>query len=74
MTYADKRDRRAGCSTFLKMIGNKRYGYEKVEGDVTYGGTSAEKMGKDFRGEILYNPEDDFRMLFRVDDMLMELG
>lgn len=49
----------AGCSTFLKMFGNQRFGYKEIKGDVTYGGTSAEKMGKNFRGEVLYNPEDD---------------
>jgi ATP-binding cassette, subfamily G (WHITE), member 2, SNQ2 len=49
----------AGCSTFLKVLGNQRFGYEGVEGEVTYGGTDAKKMAKDFRGEVLYNPEDD---------------
>ena len=49
----------AGCSTFLKVLGNQRFGYEEVDGEVTYGGTDAKKMAKDFRGEVLYNPEDD---------------
>jgi ATP-binding cassette subfamily G (WHITE) protein 2 (SNQ2) len=49
----------SGCSTFLKVLGNQRFGYEDVQGDVTYGGTDAKKMAKDFRGEVLYNPEDD---------------
>ncbi|KAF2667759.1 hypothetical protein BT63DRAFT_447490 [Microthyrium microscopicum] len=49
----------SGCSTFLKVIGNQRFGYEAVDGEVTYGGTSAAEMGKKFRGEVLYNPEDD---------------
>ena len=49
----------SGCSTFLKVLANQRYGYESVEGDVTYGGTDAKIMGKDYRGEVLYNPEDD---------------
>lgn len=49
----------AGCSTFLKVIGNQRFGYESVDGDVTYGGTDAKTMGKRYRGEVLYNPEDD---------------
>jgi ATP-binding cassette, subfamily G (WHITE), member 2, SNQ2 len=49
----------AGCSTFLKVLGNQRFGYEAVEGEVTYGGTDAKKMAKDYRGEVLYNPEDD---------------
>jgi ATP-binding cassette, subfamily G (WHITE), member 2, SNQ2 len=49
----------SGCSTFLKVLGNQRSGYEDVQGDVTYGGTDAKKMAKDFRGEVLYNPEND---------------
>ena len=49
----------AGCSTFLKVLANQRFGYESISGDVTYGGTDAKIMSKDYRGEILYNPEDD---------------
>lgn len=49
----------AGCSTFLKTFCNQRAGFESVEGQVTYGGTDAATMAKDFRGEIIYNPEDD---------------
>ncbi|KAI9886100.1 MAG: hypothetical protein M1823_002118 [Watsoniomyces obsoletus] len=49
----------AGCSTFLKVLGNQRFGYVDVAGDVTYGGTSAADMAKNYRGEVLYNPEDD---------------
>ena len=49
----------SGCSTFLKVLANQRYGYEKIEGEVTYGGEDAKTMGKHYRGEILYNPEDD---------------
>lgn len=49
----------SGCSTFLKAFCNQRSGFEGVEGDVTYGGTGAEEMAKNFRGEVIYNPEDD---------------
>lgn len=49
----------AGCSTFLKTFCNQRAGFEDVTGDVTYGGTDARKMAKSYRGEIIYNPEDD---------------
>ncbi|KFA74925.1 hypothetical protein S40288_06759 [Stachybotrys chartarum IBT 40288] len=49
----------AGCTTFLKAFCNQRSGFEAVEGDVNYGGASAEEMAKRFRGEIIYNPEDD---------------
>ncbi|KAK5991913.1 ABC multidrug transporter atrF [Cladobotryum mycophilum] len=49
----------SGCTTFLKAFCNQRYGFEAVEGDVTYGGTDANEMAKHFRGEVIYNPEDD---------------
>ena len=49
----------SGCTTFLKAFTNQRSGFEAVEGDVTYGGTDAKRMAKDFRGEVIYNPEDD---------------
>ncbi|ROT43022.1 ABC-2 type transporter [Sodiomyces alkalinus F11] len=49
----------AGCSTFLEAFCNQRSGFEAVEGEVTYGGTSARDMAKLFRGEVIYNPEDD---------------
>ncbi|KAK8054005.1 ABC-2 type transporter-domain-containing protein [Apiospora saccharicola] len=49
----------AGCSTFLKAISNNRKSYASVEGDVSYGGISAEKQHKMYRGEVNYNPEDD---------------
>ncbi|KAL8871421.1 MAG: hypothetical protein Q9198_007424, partial [Flavoplaca austrocitrina] len=49
----------SGCSTFLKVLANQRYGYESIKGDVTYGGTDAREMAKNYRGEIVYNPEDD---------------
>ncbi|TDZ32326.1 Brefeldin A resistance protein [Colletotrichum spinosum] len=49
----------SGCSTFLKAFCNQRDGFEAVEGNVTYGGSDAGEMKKKFRGEIIYNPEDD---------------
>lgn len=49
----------AGCSTFLKMIGNQRFGFEDITGEITYGGTGADDMAKRYRSEVLYNPEDD---------------
>ncbi|KAG5926073.1 hypothetical protein E4U42_003685, partial [Claviceps africana] len=49
----------SGCSTFLKAFCNQRSGFVAVDGDVTYGGTSARDMASKFRGDIIYNPEDD---------------
>jgi ATP-binding cassette subfamily G (WHITE) protein 2 (SNQ2) len=52
----------SGCSTFLKAIANNRESYAAVEGEVSYGGISAKKQKKQFRGEVNYNPEDDSHM------------
>lgn len=41
----------SGCSTFLKVIGNQRYGYESIDGDVLYGGTDSSTMAKNYRSE-----------------------
>ncbi|KAI1084422.1 ABC-2 type transporter [Whalleya microplaca] len=49
----------SGCSTFLKTFCNQRAGFEDVLGKVTYGDADAKEMARDFRGEVIYNPEDD---------------
>ena len=41
------------------MLFRSRAGFKSVDGTVCYGGVSAETMQKKFRGEVLYNPEDD---------------
>lgn len=49
----------SGCSTFLKVMANNRQGYYGVDGEVIYGGISADKMDDRYRGEVVYNPETD---------------
>lgn len=49
----------AGCTTFLKAFSNQRDGFEGVHGKVTYGGVDAGEIAKHYRGEVIYNPEDD---------------
>jgi ATP-binding cassette subfamily G (WHITE) protein 2 (SNQ2) len=49
----------AGCTTFLKVLGNQRKGFEEITGEVRYGGEDWEVMEKQYRGEVLYNPEED---------------
>ena len=49
----------SGCSTFLKAITNNRDSYAAVTGDVSYGGIPADKQKKHYRGEVVYNDEDD---------------
>ncbi len=48
----------SGCTTFLKAIANQRYGYTGVTGDVLYGPFTAKEF-KQYRGEAVYNQEDD---------------
>ena len=49
----------SGCTTFLKVIANQRSGYTKVDGNVQYGPYSSDMFEKKFRGEAVYNGEDD---------------
>ncbi|KAI0323043.1 ABC-2 type transporter-domain-containing protein [Amylostereum chailletii] len=52
----------SGCSTFLKSIANQRGEYSKVEGDVRYAGIDASEMAKYYKGEVVYNEEDDIHI------------
>ncbi|MBW0486548.1 hypothetical protein O181_026263 [Austropuccinia psidii MF-1] len=49
----------SGCSTFLKVITNQRASFMNVSGSVQYGGIDAKTMEKHYKGEVVYNPEDD---------------
>ena len=49
----------SGCTSFLKVISNQRFGYTRVDGEVLYGSFDAETFGKRYRGEAVYNQEDD---------------
>lgn len=51
----------SGCTTFLKVMANQRFGYTKVDGEVLYGPYDAETFGKKYRGEAVYNQEDDIQ-------------
>lgn len=49
----------SGCSTFLKAVSNNRESFASVEGHVSYGGLPADRQKKLYRGEVVYNDEDD---------------
>ncbi|AEO64846.1 uncharacterized protein THITE_2111183 [Thermothielavioides terrestris NRRL 8126] len=49
----------SGCSTFLKVIANDRAPYAAVEGEVSYSGIPADEARQRYRGEVVYNAEDD---------------
>ncbi len=48
----------SGCTTFLRTIANQRYGYTGVAGEVLYGPFTAKEFIP-YRGEAVYNEEDD---------------
>jgi hypothetical protein len=49
----------SGCTTFLKVISNQRFGYTDVSGDVRYGPFDHNEFSKLYRGEAVYNAEDE---------------
>ncbi|KAI7852667.1 ABC-2 type transporter-domain-containing protein [Circinella umbellata] len=49
----------SGCTSFLKILANVRQQYTDVEGEVNYGGIDAVTFGKRYRGQVVYNEEED---------------
>lgn len=49
----------SGCTTFLKVISNQRFGYKAIKGDVTYGPFDAEFFGKRYRSQAVYCEEEE---------------
>lgn len=49
----------SGCTTFLKVASNQRYGYTKVDGKVLYGPFESDFFEKRYRGEAVYCEEDE---------------
>ena len=49
----------SGCTTFLKVIANQRFGYTGIDGEVLYGHYDFNTFAKRYRGEAVYNGEDD---------------
>ncbi|KAJ4993546.1 ABC transporter [Stagonosporopsis vannaccii] len=49
----------SGCTTFLKVISNQRFGYTNIDGKVLYGPFEADFFEKRYRGEAVYCEEDE---------------
>ncbi|PIA13810.1 hypothetical protein COEREDRAFT_99317 [Coemansia reversa NRRL 1564] len=49
----------SGCSTLLRVLGNHRKTYTKIDGYISYGGLSPKEVLRSYRGEVAYNQEDD---------------
>ncbi|ORX71863.1 hypothetical protein DL89DRAFT_277579 [Linderina pennispora] len=49
----------SGCSTLLRVLGDRRGTYRRIEGTVSYGGLTPEEVAKHYRGEVAYSQEED---------------
>lgn len=50
----------SGCTTFLKAISGQTHGFTiSKESNIKYSGISRQRMAKEFRGHVVYNPEVD---------------
>lgn len=49
----------AGCTTLLKVLSCIRSSYTHVGGEVTYGGIDYKTFSKHYRGQVVYNEEED---------------
>ncbi|ORZ02812.1 ABC-2 type transporter-domain-containing protein [Syncephalastrum racemosum] len=49
----------AGCSSLLKVLSNIRSPYTRIDGEVSYGGIDPATFAKHYRGQVVYNEEED---------------
>ncbi|KAJ3509385.1 hypothetical protein NLJ89_g5251 [Agrocybe chaxingu] len=52
----------SGCTTLLKTIANQRDEFARISGEVLYAGITAEEIAKYYKGEVVYNQEDDIHI------------
>ncbi|KAJ7070657.1 ABC-2 type transporter-domain-containing protein [Mycena amicta] len=52
----------SGCTTFLKAVANERNTFAQVLGEVLYEGIDAQTMQKLYKGEVVFNEEDDIHI------------
>ncbi|KAI8142003.1 ABC-2 type transporter-domain-containing protein [Fennellomyces sp. T-0311] len=49
----------AGCTSLLKVLANVRGSYTDIDGEVSYGGIDHKTFAKNYRGQVIYNEEED---------------
>lgn len=49
----------AGCSTFLRTVSGETHHYSGTEGEIIYDGIPQDEMVKNFKYDLIYNPEHD---------------
>ncbi|KAH7115454.1 ABC-2 type transporter-domain-containing protein [Dactylonectria estremocensis] len=64
----------AGCSTFLRTIGNDHSSFLGVKGCIDYSGLSPDEILKRFRGAVSYVPEDDIHLPTLTDEFGRAFG
>ncbi|KAI9275480.1 ABC-2 type transporter-domain-containing protein [Phascolomyces articulosus] len=52
----------SGCTSFLKILANARRHFTDVNGEVNYGGIDASTFEKRYRGQAIYNEEEDHHL------------
>jgi ATP-binding cassette subfamily G (WHITE) protein 2 (SNQ2) len=56
----------SGCTTFLRTLAGEIDQFRGVEGQLLYDGVSQPDMLKNFKNQIIYNPECEYESLNRV--------
>lgn len=64
----------SGCSSLLKVLSGETQTYVKIEGEVTYGGIDSEKMIKQHKKELIYNPELDVHFPYLTVEQTMKFA
>jgi ABC-type multidrug transport system ATPase subunit len=49
----------AGCSTLLKTLSNQRREFHAIDGSVYYNSFTPKDLHDQYRGDVIYCPEDD---------------
>ncbi|KAJ2665525.1 ATP-binding cassette transporter snq2 [Coemansia sp. RSA 1199] len=50
----------SGCSTLLRVLGNRRKTYRQIDGNVSYGGLTPDEVDKRYRSQVAYCAEEDY--------------
>lgn len=56
----------SGCSTLLKTIAGEIDQFKSVEGELTYDGADQQAMLKNFKNQVIYNPECKWNKKFFI--------
>lgn len=52
----------SGCTSLLKTLANQRAEYHTITGEVYYDSITSEALEKQYRGDVIFCPEDDIHL------------